>query len=64
MKNQKKRICLLFPKFYEGFIMRKVPLGLAYLATHLKAAGHEVEAYNLNVDPLVEIDFKSLILLE
>ena len=52
-------VCLLFPRFYEGFIMRKVPLGLAYLAGALKARGIPVEAYNLNVDPIEEIDFKA-----
>lgn len=53
-----KRVCLLFPKFNEGFIMRKVPLGLAYIAASLKEAGIYVEAYNLNVDDFDEIDFR------
>lgn len=38
--------------------MRKVPLGLAYLAASLKEAGIYVEAYNLNVDDFDGIDFK------
>lgn len=49
------RVCLLFPRFYEGFIMRKVPLGLAYLAAALQEAGADVAAYNLNVDPLEDV---------
>ena len=54
-----KRVCLLFPRFYEGFIMRKVPLGLAYIAATLQQRGIYVEAYNLNVDTLEEIDLSS-----
>ena len=47
----------MFPRFEEGFIMGKVPLGLAYIAAVLKERGHYVEAYNLIVDPVDEIDF-------
>jgi radical SAM superfamily enzyme YgiQ (UPF0313 family) len=54
-----KSICLLFPRFYEGFVMGKVPLGLAYLASALEAQGIRVEGYNLNVDEISEIDFSS-----
>jgi magnesium-protoporphyrin IX monomethyl ester (oxidative) cyclase len=36
--------------------MRKVPLGLAYLAGALEARGISVEAYNLNVDDLEAVD--------
>lgn len=50
------KVCLLFPRFYEGFIMRKVPLGLAYIASALQKEGIYVEAYNLNVDELENID--------
>ena len=39
--------------------MRKVPLGLAYLASSLKQNGIRVEAYNLNVDDILKIDFKT-----
>ena len=53
-----KSVCLLFPYFDEGFIMRKVPLGLAYLAGALRGRGIHVEAYNLNVDDIREINFK------
>ena len=55
--TDKKNILLLFPRFEEGFIMGKVPLGLAYIASYLKARGHYVEAYNLIVDPIEKIDF-------
>lgn len=57
--NATKRVCLLFPYFDEGFIMRKVPLGLAYLASALEAKGVYVEAYNLNVDDIEAIDLAS-----
>ncbi len=56
MTSQKK-VCLLFPFFEHGFIMRKVPLGLAYIASGLEKEGIYVEAYNLNTDPLDAIDF-------
>lgn len=37
--------------------MRKVPLGLAYLAACLEEQGIYVEAYNLNVDDINQVDF-------
>jgi len=52
-----KNVVLLFPKFEEGFVMGKVPLGLAYIAAVLKQRGHYVEGYNLIVDPEEAIDF-------
>ncbi|MDD5069487.1 MAG: radical SAM protein [Candidatus Omnitrophica bacterium] len=56
--NNKKKIVLLFPDFKEGFVMGKVPLGLAYIASMLESRGHYVEGYNLIVDPLKDIDFE------
>jgi magnesium-protoporphyrin IX monomethyl ester (oxidative) cyclase len=38
--------------------MRKVPLGLAYLAPCLENKGIYVEAYNLNVDSIEKINFQ------
>ncbi|MBF0492066.1 MAG: B12-binding domain-containing radical SAM protein [Deltaproteobacteria bacterium] len=55
--HKTKNILLLFPKFEEGFVMGKVPLGLAYIASMLQSRGHYVEAYNLVVDPVGNIDF-------
>lgn len=55
--NPTKNVLLLFPKFEDGFVMGKVPLGLAYIASSLQKRGHYVEAYNLVVDPIEEIDF-------
>lgn len=55
-----KRVCLLFPRFDEGFVMRKVPLGLAYLAASLKEHGVAVAAYNLNCDDFEAIDFSDV----
>lgn len=52
-----KKVVLLFPRFEEGFLMGKVPLGLAYMAAVLKGRGHYVEGYNLIVDPIEEVDF-------
>jgi len=52
------KVCLLFPEFNEGFIMRKVPLGLAYIASSLRQDGISVDAYNLCCDPLEPIDFR------
>jgi len=54
-----KRVCLLFPEFDEGFVMRKVPLGLAYIAASLKRHGHQVEGYNLSCDDFDRIDFRA-----
>ena len=52
-----QRVCLLFPKFNEGFVMGKVPLGLSYLAGSLMQAGIEVTGHNLNCDDEDTIDW-------
>jgi radical SAM superfamily enzyme YgiQ (UPF0313 family) len=52
-----QRVCLLFPKFNEGFVMGKVPLGLSYLAGALMQAGIEVTGHNLNCDDEDTIDW-------
>lgn len=57
MSATKKNVLLLFPKFEDGFVMGKVPLGLAYIASNLEKHGHYVEGYNLVVDPIELIDF-------
>jgi len=54
---KRPRVCLLFPEFREGFVMRKVPLGLAYLAAALEREGIDVDGYNLCCDPLDSIRF-------
>ncbi len=55
--QKSKNVLLLFPKFQDGFVMGKVPLGLAYIASYLEKHGHYVEAYNLVVDKMAQIDF-------
>jgi anaerobic magnesium-protoporphyrin IX monomethyl ester cyclase len=53
-----KGVCLLFPSFREGFILRKVPLGLAYLAAALEEKGIRAVGHNLCCDSLEDIRFE------
>ena len=51
------KVCLIYPGKYEN-TAEFVPLGLVYLATVLKQAGHEVRIVDLRVHKLIVDDIR------